>query len=159
MAAQKIGRASTLSRRRIVGTTPGGKHIAEKNIAEKIMAEQSYCWEEQLEPTDNIFFFGKKNNLDLQEISNLKVNNKYVYKRIIDDTRQRVEIKELEADYVTVRILGTFETITILWEDVEGFWTANNKLAIWNNSKLSARKSTLQKQEKRSGWTNEWDKK
>ena len=33
MAAQKIGRASTLSRRRIVGTTPGGKHIAEKNIA------------------------------------------------------------------------------------------------------------------------------
>ena len=35
MAAQKIGRASTLSRRRIVGTTPGGKHIAEKNIAEK----------------------------------------------------------------------------------------------------------------------------
>ena len=112
-----------------------------------------------MEPTDNIFFFGKKNNLDLQEISNLKVNNKYVYKRIIDDTRQRVEIKELEADYVTVRILGTFETITILWEDVEGFWTANNKDAIWNNSKLSARKSTLQKQEKRSGWTNEWDKK
>lgn len=54
MAAQKIGRASTLSRRRIVGTTPGGKHIAEKNIAEKIMAEQSYCWEEQFRFTGNI---------------------------------------------------------------------------------------------------------
>ena len=128
------GRASTLSRRRIPGVTSTGQQVCPKMISK------------QIDPQTTI------TTATTNPVSILKLNDKYVCKRFVDDRRLRCQVKELGENYVTVRLFANtpMEDLTIYFDSLQKIWSATGEVLVWTNS--NKRKSTLKKMKKREGW-------
>ena len=140
---QRVGRRSTLSRRRVPGKCSDGSIIAEKK--EDVYQTKREQQQQQQEQQQQQQHTGNLPN------SILQINKKYYFKRIIDDQRMHCQIKEMSEQYVTVKLFDVQNVeMTELWEDICSIWSADGEVLVWTN--VRKRQSTLDREQKRNGW-------